>query len=148
MDNSSRTDEDSAFPEQQIHDPTSAGVWSWPSAMIQDVLVRATSLFQSIGQFGHAVKRAMLVNAGRQLDTPPVGCELPRFHATSLERISEDISDNISLVLQQSKRLPARIARSREHSPGNEACRNSRRYHNVIEIRGSRSGLVNTVNVG
>src|SRR5262245_46228071 len=56
-------DPSSLLAKHQIHDPATADVRPRPAAVVEDVVAVAPSVLECVGQNGHAVEGALLVDA-------------------------------------------------------------------------------------
>ena len=63
------------------------------SAVVQDVVVVATSVLKGVGKNQHSVKGTLLVNAFRK--DANVGREPGRIDGNGTEGVAEDVSNNL-----------------------------------------------------
>ena len=92
--------------EQGVHDPTAPNMRPWLPAMVQDFLVRATSIFQDTGEFGHPVESTLVVNGLGQRDN--ARCQPRGVNGGMREAVAENFSDQPCLGKKPSTSEPTR----------------------------------------
>ncbi len=85
------------FPQHEIDDPAAADVRAITTAMIEDLRILAAGVLNRIGEDGHSVEGAVVVDSLRDADGgggPPRGIE-----SDGTEGVAENVANNVYSTL-------------------------------------------------